>query len=293
MEMINPNDIKTHETFEKLFPIKDELLEKIATDMREQGYDTSQAIILAQWDGLKEPVCIDGHTRLKAALEAGIEQVPVWFHELDSEDEAMDKAIRLQCHRRNLTDAELVKFVKLLDKRGSQGRDASTGRFTGAQGCATGKSANATAEILHTSARKVEQARTIIDHGDPEVVEAVEKGTMSVNKGYQETQKKRKRAQSEGTQGKRAATNDVPPVAVAGEEALAAERSSEQTPRKTPVALSPEQYDALSELEGPVELHVARAVDLYLKMIEQEGEEPGWLSVPGEYPAEDAFAATA
>jgi hypothetical protein len=68
MNRMNAKEIKTHETFTNLFPIKPELQEKIENDMREGTYDFSQPIILASWDGQKEPVCIDGHTRLQAAI---------------------------------------------------------------------------------------------------------------------------------------------------------------------------------------------------------------------------------
>ncbi len=57
-------------------------------------------MILATWEGQKEPVCIDGHTRLQAAKNLGIEEVPVFVHEFDTEEEAVEKAIKLQRNRR-------------------------------------------------------------------------------------------------------------------------------------------------------------------------------------------------
>ncbi len=83
MKTRRPNEIKTHPTFESLFPINPALLEKIEQDMRQGTYDLSQPIILATWEGQTEPVCIDGHTRLQAAINVEIEHVPVWIHEFD------------------------------------------------------------------------------------------------------------------------------------------------------------------------------------------------------------------
>jgi ParB family chromosome partitioning protein len=114
---MNPKEIKTHPTFEALFPTNPALLAKIEQDMRDGRYDVSQPIILATWDGQEEPVCIDGHTRLQAAINVEIEQVPVWLHEFATEEEALEKAIKLQSNRRNMTDAELVTCIETLDNR--------------------------------------------------------------------------------------------------------------------------------------------------------------------------------
>ena len=74
--------------------------------------------------------------------------VPVFIHEeLESEEEAKLIAIKLQCNRRNLNDGELMTFLEILDKPKEQIRDQSTGRFTAAQDCATGKSAAAIAKL--------------------------------------------------------------------------------------------------------------------------------------------------
>ena len=136
MKTRRPNEIKTHPTFESLFPINPALLEKIEQDMRQGTYDVSQPIILATWEGQTEPVCIDGHTRRQAAINVGIEQVPVWIHEFATEQEAVEKAIKLQRHRRNMTDAELLTCIEVLDHKRAKGGDRrSEAEKSIAQGC--------------------------------------------------------------------------------------------------------------------------------------------------------------
>ncbi len=76
-------EIKTHPTFEQLFPIRPEILAKIEEDMRTGRYDLSQPIIMASWKGQAEPVGIDGHTRLQASMNQGIDTAPVWLHEFE------------------------------------------------------------------------------------------------------------------------------------------------------------------------------------------------------------------
>ena len=95
MNTINPKEIKTHPTFSELFPINSVLLKRIEQDMRDKIYDFSQPIVLAVWDGQEEPVCIDGHTRLQAALNVGLESVAVWLREdFETEEEALEHAIK-------------------------------------------------------------------------------------------------------------------------------------------------------------------------------------------------------
>ena len=195
MEMMNPREIKTHKSFEALFPIRPELLTIIEEDMKTWEYDESQPIVLATWEGQDEPVCIDGHTRLQAAKNAGIMEVPVYEQEYSDEEAAIEHAIQLQCHRRNLTDAELFRYMEIIDERYVPERNEN-GKFAGAPNGAAGKSSEATAKLLGTSSRKAERMRAIMDHGDSETVDAVKNGEMSVNKGYEETQKKRKAAKA-------------------------------------------------------------------------------------------------
>ncbi len=195
MNTTSPREIRTHESFEDLFPINPELLEKIENDMRDGTYDLSQPVILASWKGQKEPVCIDGHTRLRAAINVGIEEVPIWIHEFDSEQEAIDHAIKLQQNRRNMTDAELMVCVALLDSKRPRGGDrrseqAKSKPSSDGNGNSRSASAKETADKIGTSSRKVEKARTVLGKGDPDTVKAVTSGKMSINKAYQEVQTK-------------------------------------------------------------------------------------------------------
>jgi hypothetical protein len=77
--------------------------------------------------------------------------------------------------------------VEWLDERKKRGRPAKT-----AQHCANfGKSAQATAQKIGTSPRKVEEVRTILDHADEKTKAAVKSGKMTIHEGYRKTQEKR------------------------------------------------------------------------------------------------------
>jgi len=257
MDKMNPKDIKTHPTFRELFPIKPEILKSIEEDMKAQlyGFDPAQPVILATWEGQGEPVCLDGHTRIQAAINVGIKEIPVWVCEFDAEQEAFEHSIHLQCNRRNLSDAERYRYFEMVDKRNPQERNPATGQFTRMQDCNPGKSAERTAELLNTSPRKVSQMRTIADHANPEVREAVRKGEKTINRGYEETQRKRREAKN----GKNTAK---------AESGLSRESDKPAaTKEDTRVRLKPERYKALKELGGSIEELVDRAILVFLQSI--------------------------
>jgi len=274
MERMNPLGIKTHDLFKGLFPVRRELLDTIERDMREGSYDLSQPVILATWQGQEEPVCIDGHTRLKAAINAGIDELPVWRHDFDNEDEAIEKAIKLQRNRRNLTDADIIAFVEALDSRRPRGGDRrSEAARSKPQPCGIENpgrsSAEELAEKLGIKPRKVEKARVVLDEGDPETLAAISAHEKSIHKASEETQAKRRALKAERKTAAESTTSDQDPKSD-GEKQNAcfvdipAGQDEEAQDSDTRVKLSPEQYEDLSDLGGSIEEHVARAVARYL-----------------------------
>jgi ParB family chromosome partitioning protein len=131
-------------------------------------------------------VVVDGHTRLEAARRAGLVEIPVVFRNFADEDDALQYAINAQKNRRNLTDAEIVRLVKLLDSRMTRGGDrrSAKARSNAPDGAIENgkRSSTETARKIGVSPRKVERVRQIIDCADPETITAVESGNMSINR---------------------------------------------------------------------------------------------------------------
>ena len=164
---MNVNDIKVSPPFSDLFPINPEVLKRVADNMWRKGFDMSQPIIL--WKG--KDIIVDGHTRYYAAIKAGIQEVHTFLKDFNDEDAALHYAITQQANRRNLTDAEIIRCIEALDQRRKQGEDQERagGKFQPkAQSCAIGKTCQDTAQTIGISPREVEQARTVLDHADPE-----------------------------------------------------------------------------------------------------------------------------
>lgn len=185
ISMMDTLTIRTAAPFKNLFPIKENLLDEIAADMKQNGYDFAHPIII--WAGHKVTV-VDGHTRLAAALKIGLTKVPITLKEFDSEEDALKYAIKSQSHRRNLTDAELYTCIHELDKRNPKGGKENAE----ASHEASGKSAQKTADLLNISRAKVERLRAVKDHGSEKTKAAVASGKMTINKAYNKTMQDRK-----------------------------------------------------------------------------------------------------
>lgn len=190
--LIEVKQIHLTEPFTDIFPVDNKTLQSIRENMELNGYDDAEPLIV--WKRNNKLTCVDGHTRYMAAQSLNLVEIPVIEKTFHDDDEAIDYAIHRQRDRRNLTDAELFKFIEWKDKRKDKEANLKQNITEAPDGASvqTGKkSAEQTAETLGISARKVERARTVMDHGDEETKQAIEKGEMSINKAYQETQKKR------------------------------------------------------------------------------------------------------
>ena len=99
--------IKLNDEFVSLFNIDSVVLDSIVNDIRINGYDMSQPVVV--WK--EKCILIDGHTRLKAVEILGIEDIPVIYHSFKNESEALKHACKLQFNRRNITDSNLIDLI--------------------------------------------------------------------------------------------------------------------------------------------------------------------------------------
>lgn len=107
---LDPKEVETHPTFVDLLPVSQDMLENLIQGMRADGYYESEPIVLGTWQGQEGPVLIDGHMRMRAAVEVGITEVPFVVVEFPDEAAAVSHAISLQTKRRTTTDAALYRL---------------------------------------------------------------------------------------------------------------------------------------------------------------------------------------
>ncbi|MBU1172104.1 MAG: ParB/RepB/Spo0J family partition protein [Proteobacteria bacterium] len=178
-------DIRVEKPFSHFFPIHDDTLLAIRIDMSSNGYDPAFPLII--WQG--DTILVDGHTRLIAAREAGIDNVPVLMKHFENEDDAILYAFHLQRNRRNLTDDHIIRCLEVLDKINAGKKEKPT---TDKPIPAKKESVELRARELGTSKSKIEKARTILEHGDDDIKEQVNAGKTTINKAYQEIQSQRR-----------------------------------------------------------------------------------------------------
>jgi ParB family chromosome partitioning protein len=164
-------DIKIHPELSGIFTINEAVLASIVKSMKENGYDRSQSVVL--WKG--ENCVVDGHTRLTAAREAGIAEIPVTEREFGSLEEAIGYAFKRQADRRNLTQPEIFQAAIRLNIKDH--RDGS------------GRSGELLAKELNVPVSAITRARTVAARASEEDIAAVRKGELSINQAYQKVRK--------------------------------------------------------------------------------------------------------
>jgi len=172
--------IKKHPDFKNLFTIKPHVLTQIKESIQQRDFDKDKPLTL--WK--EEDALIDGYTRLRAASEVGLFDVPVFERSFASLEEALEYALGVQIGRRNLNDAELIIAVEKLDRIKSGGRKKEE------DGTVRGRSSEQLAKKLGTNSRKVEKIRAIGKNADKGTLEAVKRGDMSIESAYKKSRPK-------------------------------------------------------------------------------------------------------
>lgn len=188
------SEIRTRKLF-SIFDINNNVLTAIKENIESQGYDTAFPIVL--WGH----TVIDGHTRLKAAEMAGIKDIPILQKKFSNKQEALEYAIHNQRDRRNMTEGELLRCIKRLDKREERGGDHGN-QYTGGKNLISNfaksePSRNRTASILGIGRSKVSDARTVLDSEDEEIQEQVKSGEKSISAAAKEIRGQQRQKQKE------------------------------------------------------------------------------------------------
>lgn len=196
-QRISLDKITVHPTFQSLLPINEKELANIVSDMEENGFDKSKPVCI--WR--EEDVLIDGYTRFTAAREAGLTEIYKYEMSFETEQQALEYAMKQQLNRRNLNDAGKLLLIEKLDNLRNPGRKSSD---SDDEDEPRGKSAQALAETLGIGTRTVERARHVLANADEETLEEVRSGKTSIN------QAAKKIKQQKDEEKKAAAPVDVP-----------------------------------------------------------------------------------
>jgi ParB family chromosome partitioning protein len=164
-------DINVDADLSSIFAIKADKAAEIAADMRLNGYDKSQPVVI---DGELKFV-VDGHTRLAAAKMAGLAEIPVVEKSFETKEDAVLYCYRRQLARRNLTPSEILMAVQRLE-----GRRAKYG---------TGRAGASLAKELGVSPATVNRAKKVLAEAPKEKIEAIKNGNKTITGVFNEIKK--------------------------------------------------------------------------------------------------------
>ena len=165
-------DIKIDPEISEIFKINEKVRQEILQNIKKFHFDKSQPLTIQKGTN----TLLDGHTRLSAAIEAGLDEVPVVEREFDDRAAALMYTFERQAMRRNLTNAEIIMAADMMPERNHKG---------------DGSAAKQLAERLCLSESTINLAKKIAKEASPEVLRAVKNGDMSIKAGYRETMGKR------------------------------------------------------------------------------------------------------
>lgn len=165
------------EDYKAVFKQEDDKVQRIAEDMKANGFDKSQPIILDE-----NYAILDGNSRFMACQIAGIKKVPVIIKKFASKKEALLYALNLQMNRRNIADESILidtynRLAAMTDEEGNK-------LFTDVE----------IAEKLRVSPRQISKAKEVDLKATDEIKAALRAGEISLHKAYT-TMKEEKKAE--------------------------------------------------------------------------------------------------
>jgi ParB family chromosome partitioning protein len=176
------------EDYKAVFKQEEDKVQRIAEDMKENGFDKSQPIIIDE-----NYAILDGNSRYMACQIAGITKVPVIIKKFESKKEALLYALGLQMNRRNIADESILidtynKLAAMKDEEGNK-------LFTDVE----------IAEKLRVSPRQISKAKEVDLKATDEIKAALRAGEISLHKAYT-TMKEEKKTEEMPVQEKEAQT---------------------------------------------------------------------------------------
>jgi phage N-6-adenine-methyltransferase len=138
-----------------------------------QGREFDDLVSDVRANGLRQPIIthenqiIDGRNRYRACIEAEVEP---WFEEWDGNGDLTAFVVSLNIHRRHLDESQRAMVAAKLASMRLGGNQHSEGMPIGRA-----------SELLNVGSRNVARAREVIDRGEPELVQAVERGDVAVS----------------------------------------------------------------------------------------------------------------
>ena len=201
------------EDYKAVFKQEEDKVQRIAEDMKVNGFDKSQPIIIDE-----NYAILDGNSRFMACQIAGITRVPVIIKKFESRKDALLYELGLQMNRRNIADDSVLidtyhTVAAMKDEEGNK-------LFTDVE----------IAEKLGVSPRQISKAKEVDLKANDELKDALKNGEISLNKAYNSMKEEMKAKEEPEVKSEE--------VTSAPAEAETPEASADEAKTATPVAES-------------------------------------------------------
>ena len=212
------------EDYKAVFKQEEDKVQRIAEDMKANGFDKSQPIIIDE-----NYAILDGNSRYMACQIAGIIKAPVIIKKFESRKDALLYELGLQMNRRNIADDSILidTYHTLAAIKDAEGNKL----FTDVE----------IAEKLGVSPRQISKAKEVDLKANDELKDALKSGEITLNKAYN-SMKEELKAKEEVQEKPEEKVEEVSTVPVAIETKAPVEVEAEvpETPAETatPVAES-------------------------------------------------------
>lgn len=165
--MVSVDKLHFDKDFKAVFKQEEEKVNRIADDMKANGFDKSQPIILNS-----DFAILDGNSRYMATKIAGIKKVPVIMKQFESKKDAILYELNLQMNRRNIASDDVLietyhTIAAMTDEKGNK-------LFTDVE----------IAKNLGVSPRQISKAKEVDLKASVEIKESLSEGTISLNQAY-------------------------------------------------------------------------------------------------------------
>jgi hypothetical protein len=204
---VSVENIKEYDAFSSLLNIKPEILEAVIEDMKKNGYDNSQPVILWNKNEQDSDILIDGHTRKRAAQAAGLSQIQAVYVELENDLDAIQYIRSLQYDRRNAPESQNFAFLEQLSEYEKKN---NVGLFQDEGGNIKKLNKAIVASLFHVSTGTATKYINVLKRGTEETKGLVRSGDLSINKADQETPGKFEKAPPEPEENRPANTEQTP-----------------------------------------------------------------------------------
>ncbi len=156
-----------------LFPMmQGKQWEEFKEDIRQNGFQESVTLYKNQ--------ILDGRNRYKAAMELDmLDDLPISEIDDDHQFDPFQWVISRNLHRRHLTESQRASVAAKL-VNATHGGDRKSQEIKLPNGNLIGM--EKAAEMLNVSPRTVARAKTVLEHGSPELIAAVDSGEVAVSR---------------------------------------------------------------------------------------------------------------